>query len=1517
MLRIFHILIASAASVAAVVAVERVGASGGPEESVKMLVPAAAMTAVAALPGHGVEPVARRGGYDVISVPADRVAELMAAGATLRRDFDTIRLRHGVIDTRAAAPAQPSRRLRLVQFSAPPGDDELAALLAAGLRPVHYVAHNAYLVWADDTAGTHRRKRAAGALQYEADYLPGYALAPALARATGGGGRSGFSAAADEVEVAVQLFHHGDGVKNDIARVVSLASRTTARPVRVLGGRYVNLRVRVARASLEALAAVDAVVSVEPYVEPRPVGERQGRILAGSLDADGIEPLGPGYLSWLAARGFSTSPADYPVVVVVDDGVDNGTTTPASAELYQLGDPALASRIAFSVLPPGSQAAGPEGPDGHGHLNASIAGGYQAGAGPGVEDGFGFNFGLGISPFGRLASVRIFAPSFDAGFGDATMVDDYHARGARISSNSWGADVAGDYTIDAQLYDGLTRDARAAVAGNQEMLFVVAAGNAGPTAGSVGSPGTAKNVLTVGASETSNPAAAAGDGCGQTIIDGDDARDIADFSSRGPTADGRIKPDIVAPGTFVHGAASRPEFNGSGVCGAATNDGQAPGADALFPAATGYTWSSGTSHSTPAVAGYASLASEFLAREHGHAEPSPALLKAFILNSARYLDGDGAGEELPGDAQGFGAADMGVGFEPTAARYLIDQATVFGSSGGSFSVHGQVIDAGRPVRVTLVWTDAPGPTFGDAFVNDLDLVVEAGGTLYRGNNFSGGLSVPGGAADARNNAEAVVLAAGLAGPATIRVDATTIADDGVPGNGDGSDQDFALVAYNFSTVVPAGAVFLDRTSYACADTVAVAVSDSDLAGDGELSVTLTTSAGDAEDLLVSETTVGSGSFSAAIAVSAEVPVAGDGMLQAGEGSAITATYHDADDGSGSPAVVEAAAVVDCAAPVISMVTASDVGGFTATVSFGTDEAAAGQVGYGTSCDDLLTHETEIGASTAHVLELSALEPATRHFYAVDAVDVAGNVAGDDNGGACYSFTTLDATDHFTEQFSGAGNDLDNQSLTLTPDGSSDFYTACRVPVTSFRTDPVGGTVLALGDDEAVAVPLAGGARVWLYGVSYGVLHVGSNGYLTFAAPDVDFSESLEDHFAVPRISALFDDLDPGRGGQVSWQQLADRVAVTWTGVAEFFEGGANSFQVELFFDGTVRITHLGITAGDGIVGISEGLGLPADHQPGDLGAYGLCLTECGDGLVGLGEGCDDGNDVDGDCCSSSCEPAAPGSPCDDDGDVCNGAESCDGAGMCSSGPALVCSDGDACNGIEVCMAGQGCRAGTPPACDDGDDCNGVESCDDVLGCVAGAPLECSDGDVCTFDTCDAVSGCSSSEAPDPACLQAGRGVLLLRVAADPSADVLKWKWLQGAGLLHAQLGDPAATTDMSVCIYDSAGGQSLLAGRLQVPAGPAWDERAPRGWSYGDRDGKADGVSRLQIKASGVGKSKVQLTARGASIPMPTPVTSSRYFDQVPDLTVQLVGDDVSTCFTSTFHRSIRNTGEQFKARTP
>lgn len=529
-----------------------------------------------------------------------------------------------------------------------------------------------------------------------------------------------------------------------------------------------NVDITVSPSKLGEIAQLENVFAIEERGLKRRLDEAQGQILAGNLS--GNVPTGPGYLTFLSNKGFTSSQFGSFVVEVVDDATSI------------TGHPDLpTTRVAFQNNP--TNQTGAQG--GHGFLNTNIIGGFNNGTGSAVEDANGFNYGLGIAPFARMGSTAIFGATAASA---STWENTAFGQGARISSNSWGfTDNVGNpiprYDTNAQMYDSIVRDAQT-VAGLQQLTVVFAAGNDGSGGNTVSTPGTAKNVLTVGAGE--NVRMTGTDGCGIGNTGADSANDVISFSSRGPVnsagGDGRIKPEIMAPGTHIEAGVPQSNYNGSSVC------------NQFFPAGqTLYGWSSGTSHSTPAVAGGAALVQDFLNK--GLSAPSPAMVKAYLLNSATRMTGTGANDTLPSNNEGMGRMDLSRAFDG-ASRILVDQTQVLGATGATFQVAGSVANTSLPLRVTLVWTDAPGPTTGAAAVNNLDLEVTVGGTTFKGNVFSGGSSVSGGTADPRNNFESVFLPAGTTGSITVTVRATNIAGDGVPGNADTTDQDFALVVYN-------------------------------------------------------------------------------------------------------------------------------------------------------------------------------------------------------------------------------------------------------------------------------------------------------------------------------------------------------------------------------------------------------------------------------------------------------------------------------------------------------------------------------------------------------------------------------------------------------------------------------------------------------------------------------------------------------------------------------------------------
>ncbi len=429
---------------------------------------------------------------------------------------------------------------------------------------------------------------------------------------------------------------------------------------------------------------------------------------------------------------------------------------------------------------------------------------------------------------------------------------------------------------------------------------------------------------------------------------------------------------------------------------------------------------------------------------------------------------------------------------------------------------------------------------------------------------------------------------------------------------EGEDNDFgwgcvdALAAVQLALelcIDSEGRLDLDAEKYACEDDVLFIVRDIDLNLDPnvaetvDITVVSNTEPG-GEVVTCVETGLDTSRFEATIAIS---ETDGGGVLLVADGDTITATYIDADNGQGQQVTVTATAVVDCTPPVIQNVEVIDLQPRSAEIQLTTDEDTFAIAYWGPDCDNL---NNEVfgggGYSTNPTVNIGGLQDNTTYYYRVEAEDEAGNRGVDPE---CYSFTTPEVPDFFTEEFLNAF-DLDGLMLTFEPAGGVDFYAGCTEEITELPTDPAGGTPLSLSDDDYATVNVA--QPVLLYGTSYTTFYVGSNGYLTFNSGETDYTESLEDHFSQPRVSGYYDDLNPNSGGTISYLELADRVAITYEDVPEYSNTGSNTFQIELFYDGVIRISYLGMTGSDCVAGLSEGVGLDPDYYPSDLSHMGSC-----------------------------------------------------------------------------------------------------------------------------------------------------------------------------------------------------------------------------------------------------------------------------------------------------------------------
>jgi subtilisin-like proprotein convertase family protein len=511
-----------------------------------------------------------------------------------------------------------------------------------------------------------------------------------------------------------------------------------------------------------------------------------------------------------------------------------------------------------------------------------------------------------------------------------------------ISNNSWGYDGVTTYDMHAASYDQATRDAQPSRPGEQPLLFVFAAGGGGNgddyglggAAGSILSPGTAKNVITVGAVDSARFITNQVDLGGQTNdvffnwTDNDDL--VAWFSSCGNVGvgiegtNGRFKPDVVAPGVFtitcratnfvdptnatyltaypypnqlivpgqtnyyslnlptdteqlvvqvtpnaqsptpfpnldILGDIFTPPTTSLSTANFVTLSNQLAGTEWYFGITTQpgqiqqvaydinfflvetnglsvagsntlgyfsvisnldsvltnyYVYQYGTSMSAGAVSGMLAMMQEFLQSDFGLTNPSPALLKAMLINGSRNLEQQYDFNVSPqaGNEQGWGLPNLPNSVPSSLTNTfpsmaLINQSNINALATGqsqSYIVRCADTNAAQfPLRVTLVWTDPPGdPAAGIALVNNLDLVVtdSTGTNIWLGNDFFSGdiftEANTGNLPDAINNVQNVYIDstnAAIQFPLTVTVLGTRVNVNAATTVSNLIAQDYALV----------------------------------------------------------------------------------------------------------------------------------------------------------------------------------------------------------------------------------------------------------------------------------------------------------------------------------------------------------------------------------------------------------------------------------------------------------------------------------------------------------------------------------------------------------------------------------------------------------------------------------------------------------------------------------------------------------------------------------------------------
>ncbi len=464
-----------------------------------------------------------------------------------------------------------------------------------------------------------------------------------------------------------------------------------------------RLVVRADRAALPRIAAIPAVQWIEDLPRPTLRNDTVRWVIQSDNAATMAVPLyDRGLLGDGEIIGHIDEPPYLPSCYFRDD-TDN-TPGPLHRKVVALR----------RVNPPSTGA--------HGTHTAGTA------AGENVDPGFPQH--RGMAPKARLSCSSYYDLHGATGDTVASNLAEFfalaHADGARIHTNSWGDDTRFDYTAWCVDIDTFSRQ-------HEDDLVVFSATNLA----TLRTPENAKNCLAVGA--TLRPP----------------SQGVRSSGGTGPTADGRRKPEVYAPGRDTRSA-----LVGECATGAST----------------------GTSMAAPAVAGGAALVREYFRRGfHPTGSPWPAheriptgaLLKAVVINSAVDMTGEVG---YPSNVEGWGRIllDDALYFPGDARRlWLRDVRHAQGLGTGQQDVwRFEVASSAQPLKVTLVFVDQPAaPGAGLTPVNDLDLEVQGPGGLYRGNVIDTltGQSLTGGSPDALNDVERVLLAAPPPGEYTVRV----------------------------------------------------------------------------------------------------------------------------------------------------------------------------------------------------------------------------------------------------------------------------------------------------------------------------------------------------------------------------------------------------------------------------------------------------------------------------------------------------------------------------------------------------------------------------------------------------------------------------------------------------------------------------------------------------------------------------------------------------------------------------
>ena len=592
---------------------------------------------------------------------------------TLLADPGKIRLIKATIDPTSptvnslqapvCTPTADGTRLYIVQPESNFTPEEREAVKALGINFLGNIPPNAYIVEANETALADLKERFS--ILYAGEYLPEYKMTYP------GAGEASVNAVGGEKYYPVQV---GTFKKEYLPAIKEALEAAGAKEVEELFNTLEPcVKALMTNGQAYEIAKRGDVAFLEPYAEEElcnDVSRSEFLCNVDDLQLDGYTDKGQ-------------------MVCIQDTGLDNGTTDKIHPDF--LGKNIKGRATTGIANERGSYDDWADAGNHGTHVAGSAVGNGAA------SDGQFRGMACEADIFCLCAGLRsgyIYSGNED------DLVNTYN-EGARVMNNSWGSNSDGYYGSGARLYDQVIWD-------HKDYTICFSSGNGNkkidlPTQSAIMYDSSAKNIITVGGSENWRPKLATEcepfDGVHQGI---------ADFSARGPCADGRTKPDIIAPATGVYSTLAS--------------------ADKTSTRAQYYTYMGGTSMASPIAAGCAAVVRDYLTNNRHVESPSAALVKCVMCVGAKSLFPGQYDRFMeiplmrPNNVEGNGHVNVKESLEPTDGQMSFAEMSL--RSTGKAVTNYFEKPAGCDLVVGLCWSDYPG-TWGaeKALVNDLDLTV--------------------------------------------------------------------------------------------------------------------------------------------------------------------------------------------------------------------------------------------------------------------------------------------------------------------------------------------------------------------------------------------------------------------------------------------------------------------------------------------------------------------------------------------------------------------------------------------------------------------------------------------------------------------------------------------------------------------------------------------------------------------------------------------------------------------------